>query len=97
MHATIRRYKMGSGTAAELAEQVEAGFVSIVKEVAGFQGYYVVDGGDGVVASISVFDDSSGVEESDRAAADWVKENLADFQLSAPEVTEGEVLVSTNP
>ena len=97
MHATIRRYKMGSGTAAELAERVEEGFVPIVSGVAGFQGYYVIDGGDGVVASISVFDDHSGVEESDRLAADWVKESLAEFQLSAPEVTEGEVLVSTNP
>jgi hypothetical protein len=97
MYTTVRRYTIGSGTAAELAKRIEEGFVPKIKAAGGFQGYYVVDGGDAVIATISVFEERSGIEESDRLAADWVKENLAEFELSAPETTEGELLISAMP
>jgi len=40
-----------------------------------------------------VFDDQSGAEESSRAAAEWLRENLADMQLSPPEILGGDTLL----
>ena len=52
-----------------------------------------IDAGDGVVASISVFENQEEAERSDEAAADWVKDNLADVVEGPPEITAGEILV----
>ena len=93
MYASVRRYKMEPGSVEELMRRVEEGFVPIISKGPGFVAYYVLDAGDGVVASISVFEDQAGAEESNRMAADWVKENLASLLPNPPEVTAGEVMV----
>lgn len=58
---------------------------------AGFVAYYAINAGDGVVASISVFETQAGAEESNRMAASWVKQNLASLLPTPPEITAGEV------
>lgn len=93
MYASVRRYKMEPGSVEELMRRVEEGFVPIISKGPGFVAYYALDAGDGVVASISVFEDQAGAEESNRMAADWVKENLASLLPNPPEVTAGEVMV----
>jgi len=93
MYVSVRRYKMEPGSVDELMRRVEEGFVPIVSKGPGFVAYYALDAGDGVVASISVFEDQAGAEESNRMAADWVKENLAALLPNPPEVTAGEVRV----
>ncbi len=65
----------------------------IVSEAPGFIAYYVLDAGDGVVASINIFEDQAGAEESNRRAAGWVKENVASMLPTPPEITAGEVTV----
>jgi hypothetical protein len=72
---------------------VEQGFVPIISKAPGFVAYYVVDAGNDVVASVSVFQDQAGAEESNRMAADWVKENIASLVSGAPEITAGAVTV----
>ena len=96
MHTTVRRYTMGAGTAADLAKKVEEGFVPLIKDIDGFNGYYVIDGGNNVVVSISVFEEEAQAEESNEVAAGWVPDALAEFEPTAPEVTQGEVLVSVS-
>ena len=54
--------------------------------------YYLVKGED-ATASISVFDDRAGAEESNRAAAAWLAENLPNLGVAPPQVTAGEVLI----
>ena len=93
MYASIRRYRTSPGGAAELAQRVNQGFVPIVSKAPGFVAYYVVDAGNDVVASVSVFQDQAGAEESNRMAADWVKENIAALVSGAPEITAGMVTV----
>lgn len=93
MYASIRRYEMDPGSVDELMRRVEEGFVPIVSKAPGFIAYYVLDAGDGVVASINIFEDQAGAEESDRRAADWVKENVASLLLNPPEATAGDVRV----
>jgi hypothetical protein len=64
-----------------------------MSEAPGFIAYYAVVAGDGVLASINVFEDQAGAEESNRMAGGWVKENLASHLPNPPETTAGEVVV----
>jgi hypothetical protein len=91
MHAAVRSYRVTDVDA--LVSKVEAEFVGQVKEVDGFVGYYVIDGGDGSVASVTVGETAEAVEESTSRAADWVRESAADLIEGAPDVTAGEVRV----
>jgi len=93
MYASVRRYAI-EGSAEELARRVREGFVPIIRQTNGFVAYYVVDGGDGSVASMSIFQDQAGAEESNRKAADWVRANLEALLPKRPEVTAGEVTVA---
>jgi heme-degrading monooxygenase HmoA len=92
MYAIIRRYKVNSGAAAEIALRVNQGFLPIISEAPGFVSYYILDAGNDVVASVSVFQDEAGVLESTVMAADWVKQNIASLFAGPPEITAGEVV-----
>ena len=92
MYASIRKYRI-EGSVDELMQKVNEGFVPIISRAQGFYAYYCVDAGNGYVASISIFEDKAGVEESNRLAGDWVKENLASILPNPPEITSGIVPV----
>ena len=78
-YLAIRQYQLAPGrTMEELAALAESGFIPILKQVPGFQEYFLVETGEGVL-SISVFTDQAGAEESTRRAADWVQQNLTGF------------------
>lgn len=94
MHASIRKYRVNSDAIAALAVRVEDGFVPILNKLPGFVSYMVVDAGDGVVASISIFENEEAAEQSNAAAAAWVKENLSDVITEAPEITAGEIALA---
>lgn len=91
MHASIRRYRVRDIDS--LVEKVESEFVEQVKEIDGFVGYYVIDGGDGTAASVTVGETADAVAESTRLAGNWVRESAADLVDGQPEVTVGEVRV----
>jgi hypothetical protein len=91
MHASIRRYRVRDIDS--LVEKVESEFVDQVKEIDGFVGYYVIDGGDGTAASVTVGETADAVAESTRLAGNWVRESAADLVEGQPEVTAGEVRV----
>ena len=88
MYASIRQYR--SSDVDEVARR-SADFVPIVREVPGFSAWYVVDGGDGTLITITLCEDQAGVEESVRRAADWVGANISDLVEGTPTVTNGEV------
>ena len=92
MYATIRSYSGGSAFADALAEH-ESDVRQVITQIGGFRAYYLIRTSDGAT-TISVFDDQSGAEESTRAAAAWVAENLGDMGVSPPQVTTGEVALS---
>ena len=73
MHASVRRYKVRDIDA--LVDKVESEFVDQVKEIDGFVGYYVIDGGDGTAASVTVGETAEAVAESTRRAAGWVRDS----------------------
>lgn len=93
MYASVRRYRV-EGSAEELAERVTAGLLPIFRENPGFAGYYVVNGGDGYLASVSVFESREAARQSSEQAAAWIDENASEYLPEAPEITSGEVLVA---
>ena len=92
MYATVRRYE-GVTNVREAAREVEKTFLPIVTGINGFVDYYWVDAGGGVMLSTTVFENKAGADESNRRAADVVKDKLAKVLPNAPQITEGEVMV----
>jgi hypothetical protein len=91
MHAAVRIYRVTDIDA--LVSRVEAEFVPRVKELDGFVGYYVIDGGDGTAVSVTVGETSEAVNASTGAATEWVRESAAELIDGPPIVTSGEVRV----
>ena len=94
MFVSVRKYQITSGAAEEVGRRVETGFVPIISQAPGFVAYYAVNAGNDVVFSVTVFQDQAGADESNRLAANWVKQNLASFLPSSPEITAGDVMTS---
>jgi hypothetical protein len=95
MHLSIRRYEgLIPGNVEETIKRVEEGFVPIVSAGEGFVSFHFVDAGDGVIATISVFDTEAAALQSNKAAASWVKENLAEFNPTPPQITAGVVRIA---
>jgi uncharacterized protein YmfQ (DUF2313 family) len=93
MYATIRIYAGKSDLGAELQRNQES-VKSAINAVAGFQAYYFVATSDGGGASITVCDDQAGAEESNRAAAAWITENLPGLSIAPPAISAGEVVLA---
>src|ERR1700733_871449 len=95
MHATIRRYEAIDQTrTAELVKSAEDNLLPRLSELPGFNGYYLIEAGNGVVSSVGFFDTAAHAEESTRVAADWVREAKLETALpSPPKITNGKVLV----
>ena len=95
MYVQVAHYKLGSGTVEDLRPRVEAGPVEVMRAVPGFIDYYAFDAGDGVVASVTVSADRSGVEDADRRLAKWIEATVSALDISPGEVSEGEVFATT--
>jgi hypothetical protein len=63
MYATVRRYE-GVSDPSEVVRIVNEGFLPIIREIPGFVDYHLVDAGDGVLVSTSIFEDPSGLRRS---------------------------------
>ena len=94
MYATVRRYD-GVTDVREATRRVNEGFIQIVSDIPGFAAYYWIDGGGGVMISMSVFQDRASAEESNAKASDYVREKMASVLPNPPQITAGEVVVHT--
>jgi hypothetical protein len=93
MYVVVRRYSGASALVDAMTGRQDE-VRSLISGVAGFRAYYAVNGGSGVVATVTVCDTKEGTDESTRLAGAWVRENLAGASISAPEITEGEAYIS---
>lgn len=91
MQAAVRKYRARDVEA--LVDLVQEEFVERLKTIEGFVAYYVIDGGDGTVTSITLGETGSAIEASIAEARHWVTERASHLVDSAPDVTTGEVRV----
>ena len=94
MYASVRRYTVGAGSVDALVHRVDEEFVPALAQEPGFMSYFVLETGDRMLESISIFADQASAERSEELAAEYVSENLADFALTRIDAVTGEVLVS---
>jgi hypothetical protein len=92
MYAVVRSYRAGPEIADVLIGEV-SGVRQAISAIEGFKAYYLIRTTEGAL-SFSVFEDEAGAEESNRAAAQWIRENLPAIGGVSPEVTGGEVVTS---
>jgi hypothetical protein len=91
MYVAVRRVE-GVRDSQKVAKVAKEGFVSIISQMPGFVAYYLVDAGDGVTVSTSVFEHKDAEEQSTFVAGEFVAEHLAPLMPNPPQVTAGEVV-----
>jgi heme-degrading monooxygenase HmoA len=92
MHARFVRYAF-TGDAVELARRAEAGLLPIFQSQPGFKAYTIFES-DGEIFSFSAWESADAAEAANKAAAQWVSENLAD-KVQLKESRIGEIYVGT--
>jgi hypothetical protein len=95
MHVTVRRYEgVDQSRTDELTEKVNKSLLPRLSKLPGFESYYLIEAGNGVMSSIGFFDTSAHADESTRVAATWVREEKLETALpNPPKITGGEVIV----
>jgi hypothetical protein len=94
MHATVRRYEgFDVSRKDELTKKVNEKLIPTLSKLQGFSGYYLIEAGNGVMTSVSLFDTSAHADESTGLASDWVRDEKLEAALpNAPKITFGEVI-----
>lgn len=92
--ASIRRYRLRSGSIEDVVHIVDETFADRISEMDGFEAYHVIDCGAGEVMSLSFFRDLPTAEESDDQALQFVRDELGDFDIERTEVIGGNVAVT---
>jgi hypothetical protein len=94
MYATHRRYDgIDQSRVEELTRKVNESLIPRLSKLPGFEGYYLMEAGDGVVGSTTLFETSAQAEDSTRIAAEWMKEEkLEKLVPNAPKVTLRKVI-----
>jgi len=94
-YAVIRRYAgLDPRAVDEVARRVNEELVPIISQIPGFVAYCALHTGADVVASISIFEDQAGADESTTKTAVWVKQHLASLVPNPPQFTAGHVIAS---
>lgn len=95
MYATIRRYEASDKTrTAEIVKKAHDSLLPRLSDMPGFGGYYLIDAGEGLFSSVSIFDTEAQAEESTRVASTWVREEKLETALTnPPQITSGQLVV----
>ena len=93
MHISIRHYQVEPANVDEIIRRVQNTFTPVIRRAPGFVAFYAVDGGEGRITSISIFEDKTGADASVPLAAEHVAQHLADLFPTPPEVVAGEIRV----
>jgi hypothetical protein len=98
MHATVRRYEgVDQSRTDELTTKVDETLLPRLSKLPGFEGYYLIEAGNGVMSSIDLFETSAQADESTRVAGNWVREEKLETALpNPPKITDGEVIAHKN-
>jgi hypothetical protein len=96
MHAIVRRYEgIDTKRTDELKRKVDESLTPRLKKLDGFNGYFLIEAGNGVMSSVNFFDTSAHADESTRVVAEWLREEkLETLVPNAPKITGGEVIVN---
>jgi hypothetical protein len=92
MYVAVRRYE-GVTDPQKVAQVAQEVSVPIISRMPWFAAYYMVDAGDGVMVSISVFQHKAAEQESTFRMGGVVAEHLATVLPNPPQITAGKAVV----
>ena len=98
MHATIRRYDgVDQNRSAELTRKVNETLVPKLEKLSGFEGYFLVDAGNGVFTSLSLFETPEQSMESTKFVATWIRDEKLDTIIpNEPKITSGKIVAHSD-
>ena len=93
MQTVIRRFSgKGAKELFDLLEKEADDIEELMRSVKGLVGYTLARSGDGGF-SVTVCQDKAGIDESMQKAKDWIAKNAGSTGATAPDVSEGSVLI----
>jgi len=93
MFASMRRYRVQAGGAAEFMRRVDETFADQIAAQPGFVSYELIDCGDGDLFTLSIFLEPAQAEASRELARAWTEEQLQDIEHTRFEAVHGETVV----
>jgi hypothetical protein len=90
----LRFYVLRAGSISDVLRRVDTSFAETVQGIDGFRGYMLMELGDDELVSLTFVRDRAGADASDDAAARFVSEELADFDIVRTDARSGDVRVS---
>jgi hypothetical protein len=98
MFATIRRYDgVDQNRTVELTNKVTQTLVPKLEKLPGFAGYYLIEAGNGVFSSLTLFETPEQGTESTKLVATWIRdENLNTMIPNEPKITSGQVVAHSD-
>jgi hypothetical protein len=91
-YTMIRRYTL-SGSTDEVVQELNTGYLPLLREQDGFVQYSVVTSPDNRVTTITVFESKDQYEAATQNEADWVQQNLSSLLPAPGEETAGDAVV----
>ena len=98
MFATIRRYDgVDQNRTTEITNKVGETLVPKLNKLPGFAGYYLIEAGNGVFSSLSLFQTREQGMESTKFVATWIREEKLDTILpNEPKITSGKIVARSS-
>jgi len=94
VYISIRTYRVGKGSIDDVMHRVDRDLAEAFAQEPGFISYHVAQTGERMVASTTLFAEREQADASNELAAEWVADNLDDFEVERIGVIGGEVIVS---
>ena len=94
MHATIRRFEGVDMTRMnEVVGKVNETLIPQLRELPGFNGYFLIEADNGIQSSLSLFETREQADESTKVVTKWISDE--DFNKAIPnppKITSGKVV-----
>jgi len=98
MHATIRRYEgVDTSRVDEIVGKVNETLVPQLRKLPGFAGYYLIEGSNGILSSLGLFETSEQADQSTTFVSKWITDEKFDSAIpNAPKITTGRVVAHSD-
>lgn len=91
MFCAIREYD-GISDMKQAISKVEGELVPAIRDMDGFQSYMLINCGEGLLTSVSLFDTEQQADAANEAVAELVEEHLSKLAPNEPTISVGEVV-----
>ena len=98
MHAIIRRYDgVDQNRTVELTAKVNETLIPKLEKLSGFEGYYLIEAGNGVFSSLGLFETPEQGKESTNVVATWIRDEKFDTMIpNEPKITSGRIVAHSD-